>query len=226
MKTIAITSSIENGKITVDRSFVDIVIKHGFLPIIVAPVSLKTMPEAKVNFDALLLTDGKAITPVFYNEEPVPQLGETDLHRDKFEIELVKKAHTAGVPILGIGRGMQLINVAFGGSLFQDMYAQNSGAGIQHYQPTPLTQPSHHIDVTPESELSKAVGAHPYINSRHKQAIKNVATDFNIVATAPDGIIEAIESQDHTIQGIQWRPDKLKNPEQDKIFTNFFEKID
>lgn len=226
MKTIAITSSIENEKISVDRSLVDIVIKHGFLPMIIVPVSLKIMPEPKANFDALILSDGKGITPVFYNEEPVPQLGQTDIHRDKFEIELVKKAHTAGIPILGIGRGMQLMNVAFGGSLFQDMYAQNSGAGIQHYQPTPLTQPSHHIDVTPESELIKAVGDHPYINSHHKQAIKNVAADFNIVATAPDGIIEAIESKDLTMQGIQWRPDKLKNAEQDKIFTNFFEKID
>lgn len=226
MKTIAITSSIENEKITVDRSFIDIVIKHGFLPMIVAPVSLKTMPKAKINFDALLLTDGKEVTPVFYNEEPVPQLGKTDIHRDKFEIELVKKAHEASVPILGIGRGMQLLNVTFGGSLFQDIYAQNSGAGIQHYQPTPLSQPSHHINVTPGSELLKAVGEHPYINSYHKQAIKKVATNFNIVATAPDGIIEAIESKDHTMQGIQWRPDKLKNPEQDKIFNSFFEIID
>ncbi|MBD5429604.1 type 1 glutamine amidotransferase [Lactobacillus sp.] len=225
MKTIAITSNIENNKITVDRSFIDIVIKHGFLPIIVAPLSLKTVPEPKINFDALLLTDGEPITPVFYNEEPVPQLSKTDLHRDKFEMELVKKANTAGVPILGIGRGMQLLNVAFGGNLFQDIYAQNSGAGIQHYQPTPLTQPSHHIDITPESELFKAIGTHPYINSHHKQAIKNIAANFNIVATAPDGIIEAIESQDHTMQGIQWRPDKLDNLEQDKIFTRFFEKI-
>lgn len=90
MKTIAITSSIENGKVTVDRSLIDKIVRHGFLPLIVAPVSLKVMPEPKVNFDGLILSDGKGITPVFYNEEPVPQLKETDLHRDKFEIELTK----------------------------------------------------------------------------------------------------------------------------------------
>lgn len=225
MKTIAITSSIENGKVTVDRSLIDKIVRHGFLPLIVAPVSLKVMPEPKVNFDGLILSDGKGITPVFYNEEPVPQLKETDLHRDKFEIELTKKAHAAGVPILGIGRGMQLLNVAFGGSLFQDIYAQNSGAGIQHLQPTPLTQPSHHVDVTPESQLVKAVGSHPYINSHHQQAIKSIAADFNIVATAPDGIVEAIESKDNSMQGVQWRPDKLNDPAQDQIFSEFLARI-
>ncbi|MBP2058180.1 putative glutamine amidotransferase [Lactobacillus colini] len=225
MKTIAITSAIANGQVVAERSFIDIVIKHGFLPMIVAPVSLKIMPEPQVNFDGLLLTDGMGVTPVFYNEEPIPQLGETDIHRDKFEIELIKKTHAAGVPILGIGRGMQVMNVAFGGSLFQDMYSQNSGAGIQHYQASPLTQPSHHIDVTPESELSQSLGEHPYINSHHHQTIKNIAPNFNIVATAPDGIIEAIEAKDHTMQGIQWRPDKMKSVEQDKIFTSFFNKI-
>lgn len=226
MKTIALTAGIKNGKVNIDQTFVDLVAKQGFLPVILAPVSLKTMPEPKVHFDALILTDGDDITPVFYNEEPLPELGETDPHRDQYEINLIQASHEAKIPVLGIGRGMQILNTAFNGSLFQDIYGQNSGAGIQHIQPTPLTQASHHVNVTPESELYKAVGPHPYVNSLHHQAIKKVADNFNIVATAPDGIIEAIESNDGLMQGIQWRPDKLTTDKtEEKIFTDFFEKL-
>lgn len=226
MKNIGITASIKNNHLVVDRSIIDIVAKLGHLPLIFAPVSLKTMPLPKINFDALILSDGPDVTPVFYNEEPLPELRETEPHRDQFELDLIKNTHDAGLPILGIGRGMQMLNVAFNGSLFQDIYAQNSGAGIQHVQPTDLSLQSHHVNVTEESELAKAVGTHPYVNSHHHQAIKTIANNFNIVGTAPDGIIEAIESTDQTMIGIQWRPDKLLNDAtQEKIFTNFFNKL-
>lgn len=226
MKKIALTAGIKNDKLTIDRAIIDIVAKNGFLPIMLAPVSLKTMPEPQADFDALILTDGDDITPVFYNEEPLPELKTTDPHRDQYEINLIKASHEANLPILGIGRGMQILNVAFGGSLFQDIYGQNSGAGIQHLQASPLSQPAHHVNITPESRLAQIIGNHPYVNSYHHQAIKNIADNFNIVASAPDGIIEAIASNDNLMQGIQWRPDLLNNdPNQEKIFTTFFDQI-
>ena len=226
MKKIALTAGIKNDKLTIDRAIIDIVAKNGFLPIVLAPVSLKTMPEPQADFDALILTDGDDITPIFYNEEPLPELKTTDPHRDQYEINLIKASHEANLPILGIGRGMQILNVAFGGSLFQDIYGQNSGAGIQHLQASPLSQPAHHVNITPESRLSQIIGDHPYVNSYHHQAIKNIADNFNIVASAPDGIIEAIASNDNLMQGIQWRPDLLNNdPNQEKIFTTFFDQI-
>lgn len=226
MKKIALTAGIKNNQLTLDRSFIDIVAQNGFLPIIFAPVSLKVMPEPRTDFDALILTDGDDITPIFYNEEPLPELKNTDPHRDQFELNLIKATHEAGLPILGIGRGMQMLNVAFGGSLFQDIYGQNSGAGIQHYQKNDLILPTHHVNVTSESKLAQLVGQHPYVNSLHHQAIKKVADEFNIIATAPDGIIEAISSSDNRMSGVQWRPDKLTNdPNQEKIFMDFFEQI-
>lgn len=226
MKKIALTAGIKNDKLTIDRAIIDIVAKNGFLPIVLAPVSLKTMPEPQADFDALILTDGDDITPVFYNEEPLPELKTTDPHRDQYEINLIKASHEANLPILGIGRGMQILNVAFSGSLFQDIYGQNSGAGIQHLQASPLSQPAHHVNITPESKLAQIIGNHPYVNSYHHQAIKNIADNFNIVASAPDGIIEAIASNDNLMQGIQWRPDLLNNdPNQEKIFTTFFDLI-
>ncbi|GBG05346.1 type 1 glutamine amidotransferase [Lactobacillus rodentium] len=226
MKKIALTAGIKNDKLTIDRAIIDTVAKNGFLPIVLAPVSLKTMPEPQADFDALILTDGDDITPVFYNEEPLPELKTTDPHRDQYEINLIKASHEANLPILGIGRGMQILNVAFGGSLFQDIYGQNSGAGIQHLQASPLSQPAHHVNITPESRLAQIIGNHPYVNSYHHQAIKNIADNFNIVASAPDGIIEAIASNDNLMQGIQWRPDLLNNdPNQEKIFTTFFDQI-
>ncbi|WP_297816122.1 gamma-glutamyl-gamma-aminobutyrate hydrolase family protein [uncultured Lactobacillus sp.] len=225
MKKIALTAGINDNELHLNRSITDIIAKNGYLPLVLAPVSLKAMPEPRNDFDALILTDGDDITPIFYNEEPLPELGLTDPHRDQYELNLIKASHEAGIPILGIGRGMQMLNVAFGGSLFQDIYAQNSGAGIQHIQKADLSQASHHINVTPESQLNKAVGSHPYVNSCHHQAIKKVADSFNIVASAPDGIIEAIESSDQTMTGLQWRPDKLKDANQDKIFEQFFNLI-
>lgn len=222
MKKIAITAGIHHDQLHVDRNIIDIVAKNGYLPLVLAPVSLKAMPEPRTDFDALILTDGDDITPIFYNEEPLPELGVTDPHRDQYELNLIKASHEAGVPILGLGRGMQMLNVAFGGSLFQDIYGQNSGAGIQHVQKTQLDQASHHVNVTAESKLNQAVGSHPYVNSNHHQAIKKVADNFNIVATAPDGIIEAIESSDQSMTGLQWRPDKLDDENQSKIFEQFF----
>ncbi|QNQ81234.1 gamma-glutamyl-gamma-aminobutyrate hydrolase family protein [Lactobacillus sp. PV034] len=226
MKKIAITAAIKNNQLTIDRSIIDLVTKNGFLPIILAPASLKAMPEPQTDFDALILTDGDDITPIFYNEEPLPELRKTDPERDQYELNLIKASHEANLPILGISRGMQILNVAFGGSLFQDIYGQNSGAGIQHLQASNLSQPSHHVNVTPESHLAQIIGNHPYVNSYHHQAIKNIADNFNIIATAPDGIIEAIASNDGLMQGVQWRPDLLtNNPEQEEIFTAFFSQI-
>ncbi|MBD5432427.1 MAG: type 1 glutamine amidotransferase [Lactobacillus sp.] len=226
MKKIALTAGIKDNQLFTNRALVDVIAKNGFLPIVLAPVSLKAMPEPLTDFDGLILSDGDDITPIFYNEEPLPELKVTDPHRDQYEINLIKASHEAGLPILGIGRGMQILNVAFGGSLFQDIYGQNSGAGIQHVQASNLSLPAHHVNVTPESQLAQVIGNHPYVNSLHHQAIKKVADNFNIVATAPDGIIESIESSDGLMQGIQWRPEELSSDEsQAKIFTSFFNKI-
>ena len=104
MKTIGITASIKNNQLVVDRSIIDTVVKLGYLPLVFAPVSLKTMPLPNVNFDALILSDGPDITPIFYNEEPLPELRETDPHRDQFELNLIKNTHDSNLPILGIGR--------------------------------------------------------------------------------------------------------------------------
>ena len=113
MKKIALTAGIKDNQLFTNRTLVDVIAKNGFLPIVLAPVSLKAMPEPLTDFDGLILSDGDDITPIFYNEEPLPELKVTDPHRDQYEINLIKASHEAGLPILGIGRGLQILNVAF-----------------------------------------------------------------------------------------------------------------
>ena len=226
MKKIALTVAMTAQSFESPAAYTRVITKNGYWPLLLAtapePISL-----SQTDFDGLILTSGTDITPIFYNEEPLPFLGETMPQRDRFEIALVKAARKAGIPILGIGRGMQLINVALGGTLYQDLYAQNSGAGIQHKQKSALTQPSHHVEVSADSRLITSIGSHPYVNSFHHQGIKDLAPGLKAAAFAPDGICEAIESQDGQLSGVQWHPETLweTRSEQDQLFTDFFAKL-
>lgn len=223
MKQVLITTGTTNNEITLAASYYAIIAKAGLMPVIAAP-GLK--PIAHEDYDALILTDGPDIASIFYNEEPLPELDKTDPTRDKFEIALFKEAQAAQLPILGIGRGCQLINVALGGSLYQDIYLQDSGAGIQHQQKTSLSIPSHHVNLAPNSFLQQGLSDKAFVNSYHHQAIKQLGQGLQATAQAYDGITEGIENQLQTIIGVQWRPDLLTGDSAEhKLWQLFFTKI-
>lgn len=174
----------------------------------------------------LLLTGGAFdIEPHHYGEEPHRKLGPINPPRTVFELDLSRAAAEQRLPILGICGGVQLLNVCFGGSLFQDLPSQQPQS-VKHQQGASSQYPIHTVTVDPDSRLGRAIGCgNLRVNSTHHQAIKDVGTWFRAVAQAEDGVVEAIECCDENlfIMGVQWHPERLYTREQAcrRIFEEF-----
>jgi putative glutamine amidotransferase len=163
--------------------------------------------------DGLLLPGGVDVAPAYYGEEPHPRLGAVNGALDEAELVLTRWALEEDLPLLGICRGIQLINVAAGGSLYQDLAAQYPGASRHRYG-SPQYPPEHRghpVLIEPGSRLAEAMGALDVpVNSRHHQAVKDVAPGFAVTARAPDGVIEGIEKPGAPFTvGVQWHPENL-----------------
>ncbi len=173
--------------------------------------------DALAEIDGLLLTGGDDITPTRYGEAPHPAVVEAEPGRDEFELALVKAARERRMPIFAICRGIQVLNVAFGGTLVQDIPSQIHGA-LTHALKVPPNEPytlAHEVWLEKGSLLSNLMRERLSddaceVNSRHHQAVKTVADGFKVSATAPDGVIEAIEdSATEFCLGVQWHPENF-----------------
>ncbi|MFT9457592.1 MAG: gamma-glutamyl-gamma-aminobutyrate hydrolase family protein [Liquorilactobacillus hordei] len=174
--------------------------------------------------DGLMLPGGPDVNPLFFGEEPIPEIGMTIGMEDRFEIALIKEAVKVGKPIFGICRGIQVLNVALGGTLYQDLGAQNPSVKIQHAQATLGHFKTHHVKIEENSQLFNLLGGSSVVNSRHHQAIKQIADSLIVTATSPDGIVEAVESErSNQILAVQWHPENLwqNDKVQFKLFTDF-----
>ena len=161
--------------------------------------------------DGLLLTgSGPDLPPALYGERQRYSFRVMSERRSTFELDMVRLARKADVPVLGICGGMQTINVACGGSLFQDISSQFANP-LQHRQPKPATTLSHAVTIAPGSLLRRVMRTVTLrVNSSHHQSVKAVAPSLVASAVASDGIIEAIESPAHRFfLGIQWHPEFL-----------------
>jgi putative glutamine amidotransferase len=162
--------------------------------------------------DALVLTGGADLNPALYHEGPHPMLGPTSDIRDHWEIALVQAAKRRGTPLLAICRGAQLLNVALGGTLIQDLPSQHPGE-INHDPDRPRSSRTHPVELQSESRLARAIGlTNLEINSVHHQAIARVADELRVVGVAPDGVIEGVESAADSswwCVGVQWHPEDL-----------------
>jgi putative glutamine amidotransferase len=161
--------------------------------------------------DGFVATGGEDIDPAEYGERPLPELGPVDRARDAFELALLRRAVARDRPVLGICRGVQALNVAVGGRLYQDLRAQRPGTLV--HEPVPLWDAdgrlaacSHEVAVEPDSRLAAALGrTHLAVNSYHHQAVSHPGRDVRVVARAPDGVVEAIELPRHRFAvGVQW----------------------
>lgn len=176
--------------------------------------------------DGILLSGGGDVNPAFFGEEPSRHLGNVDPLRDAFEISLCQEALEQDVPLLAICRGVQVLNVAAGGTLIQDIPSTVPNA-IQHAQKAPVWHASHAIEVMPDTLLFRIWKVNRlYVNSFHHQAIGEVASEFSVSARTADGIVEAIESRRHRfVLGVQFHPEGAgdHNPHMKALFVGLIE---
>jgi putative glutamine amidotransferase len=164
--------------------------------------------------DGILLTGGGDVAPHFFAEAPHPSIDDVQLARDELEFALVQWALQERKPLLGICRGIQVMNVAAGGSLYQDIATQCPAADRHDYfhdKGYPRDYLAHAIHIAPDSRLHKALQVeHLTVNSLHHQALKQVPPLYRIVARSLDGVVESIEVPDHPFAvGVQWHPEEL-----------------
>ncbi len=179
-------------------------------------------PQSLEGLDGLLLTGGTDLNPALYGAPPEPDNEEPDDARDELETRLLAEALAADLPVLAICRGMQLFNVAHGGTLIQNL--ANSPAHVVR-TPDPAL-PAHAVVVEPRTRLADILGAGPHaVNSRHHQAVERVGAGLRIAArSVPDGIIEAVERADRRFAvAVQWHPEDQvrQESEQLKLFQAF-----
>lgn len=178
--------------------------------------------------DGLLLTGGGDVDPVFYGEDRHPTVDDAEPGRDEFEIDLARRAVESDVPVLAICRGAQVLNVAMGGSLVQDIPSAVESR-LPHTLPEPKNQVAHDVTVAQGSRLEAALGGAVTpartcrVNSRHHQSVGRLGRELSASATAEDGVVEAIEAPQKTFCiGVQWHPENFwRTGEFNGLFDSF-----
>lgn len=225
---IGITCSLEptdSASYRLHQDYINAVGYTGGEAVILPNTDEQGIRELIGTLDGIVLSGGDDIDPACYDEEPHFALGRIEPCRDRFELELVKAAIRLRMPILGICRGMQVLYVAMGGQLIQDIPSQVKDA-IKHKQEGPRSYPSHKVTVERNSKLSGMIGAGEVgVNSFHHQAVKEPVIDrFIVSARASDNVIEAIEfPEDRFVLGVQWHPEAMfsASPAMIEIFAAF-----
>lgn len=194
------------------------------------PLARSTGPEQLAGWvalcDGFLLPGGGDLSPALYGEPPLPgfetEVSAFELQCQRNELELIRRAAAAGKPMLGICLGQQAINVAFGGTLYQDLPAQLGGRVNHRQPPAERTRVTHPVAVMPGTLLHTVLGLEQvWVNTYHHQAVKTAADGFAVSARAEDGVIEALEAPQRRILGVQWHPENLAHagrPEAQALF--------
>lgn len=234
---IGVSGYVDGSKNMVNLTYTNAVRNAGGAPVVIPVTSDETVIETIVaSLDGLVMTGGADFDPLrFYGEEPLRELGDVEPARDDFDVKLVRAAVKRGIPVLGICRGEQLMAVAFGGSLWQDIPSQIPESYVKHRQgSTTGSYGTHSITIEKGSFLEKALGTRSTeVNSFHHQAIKDVPQGFKVIARSADGIIEGVERVEPLknypdgggmIIATQFHPEALVTG-QNKIFKGIFEML-
>ena len=234
--TVAVTASIrpdgDTSRVRLTAAYVTALENAGLVPLIVAPLSSPNAASAVLDSVAgLVLTGGEDVDPARYGEKRHEKVRNVNAARDAAEVALVQEAQARGTPVLAICRGIQILNVALGGTLVQDISSQCK-TNIEHDDEGARTSRSHEISVEPDSLIAKAVGTdHLTVNSFHHQSVKSVANGMRVTARSPDGVIEGLESTDEDwwVMAVQWHPEEMTDaaePWDRGLFKAFARKLE
>jgi len=188
-------------------NYAEAVVQAGGLPLLASNLGPELAEDFVGEVDGVIFTGGVDVDPSFFGAEPHPQLGLIDTARDRFELALYRAARARGLPILGVCRGIQLINVAEGGSLHQHLPALPGT--IQHEQGDTSGTPFHTLTLEPGSVIARAFSAERVrCNSYHHQAADRVGESLRVTARSSDGVVEALEgTRGPFLLGVQWHPE-------------------
>jgi putative glutamine amidotransferase len=213
---IGVSTSITVGtspeRAYVNSTYLNAIQQAGGVPVPLPPqLSSRSWKRLAAGLDGLLLTGGGDIDPALFGEAPHPKLSDVAPIRDTFEANAARWALEHRIPLLCICRGIQVLNVALGGSLHQDVGTE-PGTPLTHSQKEPRDQPTHKVKVAPGSRLAEVMGAEEVdVNSMHHQALKVLGRGLVATAWAPDQLVEGVEmpEQPSFILGVQWHPEEL-----------------
>lgn len=207
---IGITGNYSDTNCALAEGYYKYVLLAGGIPLVIPPYEeTDNLGELLDRIDGLILSGGGDINPLFLGEEPVVELHSINHKRDLQELVLTRLAADRQIPMLGICRGIQVMNAAFGGLLYQDIHTQLEGKRIKHDQNLNRSYASHTVEVEKDSLLYTLFNKERLeVNSFHHQAVKTPAPGLRTVAMSTDGVIEAVESTEHkSILGVQWHPE-------------------
>ena len=207
---IGITGNYEDLTCKLGRGYYQSVVAAGGVPVVIPPVADKhVIVNTLEHIDALILSGGGDINPLWAGEEPSPKLHGINQERDLPELLIARLAYNRQIPMLGICRGIQTLATAFGGKVAQDI---SDVATIKHSQDADRSEPTHSVIIDEDSSLFDIYkSTKVMVNSFHHQAVAEAGDKFRVIAKSPDGIIEAMESSEFkSILGVQWHPECLE----------------
>jgi putative glutamine amidotransferase len=203
-------------------SYMRAVERAGGLPVVLPPLQLERISPLLDRLSGVLLSGGPDLDPAAYGHIPHAELGPIEPQLDAFEVALAREADARGLPILGICRGAQALNIARGGTLHQHLPEITDGS-VAHRQSQPGEQVTHDVRVAPRSRLATVLGSHrAAVNSFHHQSVEQLGSGLHAVAWAQDGVIEAIEGRGKSLLlGVQWHAETLvEDPAQLALFRH------
>lgn len=216
---IGISANRKDGQTCLAETYIQSVIQAGGAPVVIpATADLRVLTAVVQDLDGILMSGGGDINPLFVGEEPLPALQDVDTLRDRYDLLLIRLASNRQIPLMGICRGHQMLNAAFGGTLYQDIYSQADTDVIKHSQKMVREEASHTVHLEDGCVIA--------VNSFHHQAVKDVAPEFVQTAVAPDGINEGMRHPEKSVFSVQWHPEAMAihgDEEAQALFNHFIE---
>ncbi len=209
--------SYAKTRFKISKNYSDAVLLAGGIPVMLFPDT--PFPDF---VQGILFTGGGDIDPLLFGEEPILQNGEISPLRDAYELHLCKEALQRALPLLGVCRGMQIMNIATGGSIYQDIGVQTHST-LKHNQQAPRSYATHSIQIQQDSLLAALWQTKSIVvNSVHHQAVSKLGAGFMISAKSTDALTEAIENPEYDfVVGVQWHPEAMQTKEQMALFERF-----